>query len=232
LLNRHPEVEVILLARGGGSLEDLWCFNEEAVARAIFASRIPVISGVGHETDITIADFVADKRAPTPTAAAEIAVPKAEDLRAALNQWERQIRRSLQNFIDFRRQLLDDYSARLAQTMLGKVRDQRHQLTLQEERMQRQILHQLDFRRQLLDDYQQRLHTAMGSSLERVRQELRLLEVQIESLNVKKILGWGYSLTLKEGEVVRDAGQLQPGDRIETFYAKGKSQSSIESTEA
>ena len=128
--------DVVLLVRGGGSLEDLWNFNEASVARAIAASPVPVVSGVGHETDFTIADFVADLRASTPTAAAELAVPDVVALRTTLDQYERQVQRGLRHFIEFKRQVVDDYAGRLEQAWRQVLRHRRHELELLEARLQ------------------------------------------------------------------------------------------------
>lgn len=128
-------VDTVILARGGGSIEDLWNFNEEEVARAIVACPIPIITGIGHETDFTIADFVADERASTPTAAAEKSVPDKATLVQALVEYSRQLKRGLQYFIDFKRQILDDYNYRLEQAVLKNIRDKRHELALMETRL-------------------------------------------------------------------------------------------------
>ncbi|MEZ4827528.1 MAG: exodeoxyribonuclease VII large subunit [Bacteroidia bacterium] len=175
--------DVIILARGGGSIEDLWNFNEESVARAVAASGIPVISGIGHESDITIVDFVADVRASTPTAAAERAVPEKRAVEATLNEYERQIRHSLRYFIDFKRQVLDDYTHRLEQTMRQTLRNKRH--------------------------------------------ELDLLQATLRGLDVTDLLKKGYTLTLKDGEVQRDASNIHPGDKIETVFAEGRITSAV-----
>lgn len=136
-LQRAQEIgaDVIILGRGGGSLEDLWNFNEESVARAIRASEVPVISGVGHETDVTIADFVADLRASTPTAAAEHAVPDLQDLMDRLDGAEDQIKRSLRYFIDFKGQMLDEYSLRIEQSIRQFIRKKSHEVDLLESKL-------------------------------------------------------------------------------------------------
>lgn len=136
-LQRAQEIDadVIILGRGGGSLEDLWNFNEESVARAIRASTIPVISGVGHETDVTIADFVSDLRASTPTAAAEHAVPDLQDLLDRLDGAEDQIKRSLRYFIDFKGQMLDEYSLRIEQSIRQFIRKKSHEVDLLESKL-------------------------------------------------------------------------------------------------
>jgi exodeoxyribonuclease VII large subunit len=134
------EADVIILARGGGSIEDLWNFNEAEVAQAIYACRVPVITGIGHESDFTIADFVADLRASTPTAAAEHAVPDKEGILAALDEYEKQLRRNLQYFIDFKRQQLDDYSYRLEQAFLQFLRQKQHEIDVLEARLKGQDL--------------------------------------------------------------------------------------------
>ena len=134
-LNERSDLDLIILARGGGTLEDLWAFNDENVARTIFKSRLPVISAVGHETDFTISDFVADLRASTPTAAAELAVPDIMEIQHQLIEADLRLKRSLKNFIDFRRQILDDYSNRLANAVSKKITATRNELELMQSRL-------------------------------------------------------------------------------------------------
>lgn len=145
--------ELIILARGGGSLEDLWSFNEARVARAIAACALPIITGIGHETDITIADFAADVRASTPTAAAERAVPERAALEASLGEYERQLRNNLQYFINFKRQVLDDYANRLEQAIGQRLRESRQLLDLLQAKLQG-----LDMRKLLERGYTLTLH--------------------------------------------------------------------------
>ncbi len=129
-LAQEESLDVIILARGGGSLEDLWNFNEEIVAREVFASRIPVITGIGHETDFTISDFVADRRASTPTAAAEYAVPDQLALLQMLNEYKTQLQTGLQRFVDFKKQLLDDYTYRLHLAGKDIIQQKHHELNI------------------------------------------------------------------------------------------------------
>ncbi len=179
----QPEVDVIILGRGGGSLEDLWSFNEEAVARAIRDCPIPIVSGVGHETDFTIADFVADQRASTPTAAAEAVAPDMETVRYTLKEYERQLNRGLQYFIDFKRQILDDYSNRMEEAMRQFVRQKRH--------------------------------------------EVDLLASELKSHDQRQLLERGYTLTLKEGKVVRSAEEIKAGEVIDTVFMDGRKKSTV-----
>ncbi|MCI4666609.1 MAG: exodeoxyribonuclease VII large subunit [Bacteroidia bacterium] len=122
--------DVIILARGGGSMEDLWNFNEEEVARTLADISLPVVTGVGHETDVTIVDFVADLRTSTPTAAAEAVAPDLNSILHTVNEYEVQLKRSLQYFIDFKRQVLDDYESRLTERVQGTLRQKKHEVEL------------------------------------------------------------------------------------------------------
>lgn len=228
LLQKAPDIDVILLARGGGSLEDLWCFNEEVLARAVHACRIPVISGVGHETDVTIADFVADKRAATPTAAAELAVPVAAEVRTWMEDAAAQLRRNLRHYIENRRQLLDDYTHRLETRMQHQIDFQRQLLDRQADFLQRHIETDLNDRRRLLLEMQRGLETAMDQSLAQARHALEKLEVQLLALDARKVLERGYSVTEVEGVRILSADQVQPGDRLITHFHQGKTASIVE----
>jgi exodeoxyribonuclease VII large subunit len=230
-LNAIPGIDVILLARGGGSLEDLWCFNEERVARAIVASEVPVISGVGHETDTTIADFVADLRAATPTAAAEQAVPLAFDLRASLSQIEQQMGRSLQHFIEVRQQMLDDYQRQMEATLLHQLSSARQQTEHLEGQLRSTILGTISLKRQTMDEMAHRLESAATGLIDKQRNALQMMELQLKSFDFRDVLSRGFSITTLAGKPVLDAASLAEQDEITTYYHQGKSVSSVKKTE-
>lgn len=201
-LNQQVAPDVILLARGGGSIEDLWAFNDENLARAIAASAAPVITGVGHETDFTIADFVADLRAPTPTAAAELATPNRPDLLNDLNQT----------------------ALRLTQWLRSRLSAERQQLGLLKNRLSlRSPAALVRSQRQSLDEAERRLATALDYRLRERQLQLTSLSRRLESLNPLAILQRGYAaLTTAEGRAVRSIAQLQPGDELHARLADGR----------
>lgn len=201
--------DVVILGRGGGSIEDLWNFNEEAVARAIAACPIPVISGVGHETDFTIADFVADKRASTPTAAAEMSVPDRATLLEQVDTYANRLRQGLRYYIDFKRQVLDDYSARLEQN----------------------LKYFIEFKRQILADYERQLQRNIRQGHQAQLHQLDLLESRLKALDVHDTLRRGFTLTLKDGQIQRKAGDLKSEDEIETVFASGRIRSKVSAEE-
>jgi exodeoxyribonuclease VII large subunit len=191
-LNSLPDLDLIILARGGGSIEDLWAFNDEGVARAIFASRYPVISGVGHETDFTIADFVADLRAPTPTGAAELATPiTKEELRAALQGAE----------------------AQLAELINRQLEDLKQALQLAQSELRRsspllRILNNI----QRLDELQGRLERAIQQQLQRKQNYLANAGDRLASLNPQAVLKRGYAIITDQatGQIISHTRQAVP----------------------
>lgn len=197
----REDVEVIILARGGGSIEDLWCFNDERVARAIRRSRVPVVSGVGHEIDFTIADFAADVRAPTPSAAAELVVP---DRHALLNTLKADEMRLL----------------RCAKQLLGRVGDRVQALVHRLNRahpgakLQQQV--------QRLDDLEMRLRRGWEMRLARSQQRLLLAQRGLDAISPLATLERGYAIvTGPDGRALMDAAEVRPGDTIEARLKRG-----------
>lgn len=208
-----PGLDVLVVGRGGGSLEDLWCFNDEQVVRAIFASRIPVVSAVGHEIDVTLSDLVADVRALTPTEAAELAVPSSEELLQGLHTIRRRLATSLR---------ASAANAKARFTALAGSRALRRPLD---------IVHD---RSRLIDELEVRLRRTIEQEQIRSRDRIAHLAERLEALSPLAVLHRGYSVTesLDHGDVIRRADQLTPGDRILTRLANGKVVSQVESAEA
>ena len=201
--NARAECDVLLLVRGGGSLEDLWQFNEESVARAIRASAIPVVVGVGHETDFTIADFAADQRAPTPTAAAELVSPSRLQLAALLAESARRLAREMRRRLAYAAQGLDACSRRLVHPR-----------------------ERLRAHGSLLAQLSARLGFSFVHRLRACEARLARLQAGLAGLDPAAVLGRGYSITYGEsGAVLRDAREVKPGERLRTRLASGEIES-------
>lgn len=200
-LNENGECDVLLVGRGGGSIEDLWAFNEEMVARAIVASRIPVISCVGHEVDFTIADFVADLRAPTPSAAAELAVPVREELVLQLEDLRNRLSQALSCGQEVRR-------SALRKLMLSPAIQYPQKALLQPGR---DALSALESRRAM----------AMERRLEKARHRLEAASGMLRTLNPEGVLERGYAIVQNKGKMATSAAQIAPGDVLTLRMADG-----------
>lgn len=200
--NRHSLGDIVVLARGGGSIEDLWCFNDEGLARAIVASRLPVISAVGHEIDFTIADFVADLRAPTPSAAAEIVSGHWVDAIGRLRDSDSRLRNAIVRDLRTRKIQLDHLSARLISPR-DRLREQA----------------------QRCDELALRLERAMRTRLERGRAGLDRIGAQLDALSPLRVLERGYSIVKESGasgRVLRSVSQISSGQRIQVVFHDGE----------
>jgi exodeoxyribonuclease VII large subunit len=207
-VSARAEVEVVILARGGGSIEDLWAFNEEVVARAVRASAVPVIVGVGHESDFTIADFAADLRAPTPTAAAEFAAPERLGLLETLRQKQVRMQQLARAMLRARAQRLD-YAVRAIATPRAPVR------ALQAR----------------LDSMRARLAVVRGNLLRARAARLEAAALALRTLDPRQVVGRGYALVRDEQDrLVTDAGQLRQGQPLQVELASGFARVRVEST--
>ena len=204
--NEENSCDVIIIGRGGGSIEDLWAFNSETLARAIAASRIPVISAVGHETDFTIADFVADRRAPTPSAAAELAVPNIADVKSELAAKRKQLHAAYQGRIQLERIKLEQFKTKPCLQNMRYVLD--------EQRM----------RVATLGDKAQQLYSL---HLQTQRAKLQSTAVKLEALSPLKVLARGYSVVKKDGKTVYSAVQVSKGDAVEIQFSEGSVEATI-----
>ena len=200
-------VDTIIVGRGGGSIEDLWAFNEEKVARAIFECRTPIISAVGHEVDFTIADFVADLRAPTPSAAAELAVDDMAQVMYTLSSYQERFQRDMREEIEFQRVRLGQYQMRL-------------KYLSPESRLRE--------RRQTLVDFEDTLRRAMDNKLQQYRHRLGIYLERYQGLSPLAKLNQGYSFVADtDGRGITSVSQVKPGDRVEISVTDGVIQAEV-----
>lgn len=194
-------VDTIIVGRGGGSIEDLWAFNEEKVARAIFECRTPIISAVGHETDFTIADFAADLRAPTPSAAAELAVDDFAQVMHTLDNYRERFRRDMRERIEYQKVRLEQYKLRLKYlSPESRLRDNR----------------------QILADYDDALRSAMKNKLQQYRHRLGIYLERYQGMSPLAKLNQGYSFVAdQDGRGIISVEQVKPGDRVEISVTDG-----------
>jgi exodeoxyribonuclease VII large subunit len=245
-VNLSKTIEVIILARGGGSIEDLWPFNEEIVARAIAASRIPVISAVGHETDTTISDFVADLRAPTPSAAAELVIGKKSEFAHTLQSLSKRLdsclksrllyfrnranlaiqHRAIAGFpqkIKTQQQMVDEYEVRLRNGLIRYSQLQQRRLLLSQQKMSpAQLRHLIEIKRSSLMDLFNRMQNGLQRRIHAVRRAMERCDGKLDSLSPLAVLERGYSITsTPEGAILKNAEQTAPGQLIRVRLHRG-----------
>jgi exodeoxyribonuclease VII large subunit len=222
LSDKLPKIDVILLVRGGGSLEDLWAFNDEALARAIADSPIPIIVGVGHETDFTIADFVADVRAPTPTAAAELVSASQQTWLNALDLMQDRLKSTANRYIDSQNQRLDRAQARLGRPS-SWLAQQRQQLHSHQQHLKFAVKGQVASQRQQVMSLQTQWPNQVKSALSRMQERLARSERGLALLDPQLVLQRGYAWLADEaGTTVVDAAQVQAGQALRATLAKGQ----------
>ncbi len=229
LLNDRGGFDVLIVGRGGGSIEDLWCFNEEVVARAIHRSKIPVISAVGHEIDFTIADFVADARAATPSAAAEMVVERRDALEALLDQYARRLTAALrEQLMEIRTRLVAAAGSYVFQEPRHLV--DRHRRTVYEcaLRMNHAGGGAVREGQQRMDEILVRMQHAVTAAHRAGTEDVKRLQVQLRAMNPHAVLDRGYSVTTDPaGKVIREACEVQPGQRLLTRVAEGTIESEV-----
>jgi exodeoxyribonuclease VII large subunit len=218
---RRNEVDVLIVCRGGGSLEDLWPFNEEVVARAIAACPIPVVSGVGHETDFSIADFVADLRAPTPTAAATAASPDREALAAHLAKTRMQLAREMRRGLEQRMQLVDALARHLV-TPAERLKRMVEALAALRSRLARALQPALRDRGTTVASARERLHSRLELAMRDRRSRVAAAAAALSHLDPGQVLARGYAIVrAADGSVVRSSAQIEVDDAIDLRFATG-----------
>ena len=251
IANQRNEVDVLIVGRGGGTLEDLWCFNEEAVARAIFGSRLPIVSAVGHEVDITIADFVADVRAATPSQAAELVSQDTQRWFDALNQYERRLRQGMQQLqsnaqhrieqltakliqnhpkytLQQQAQYLDQLTMRLQKEMTAHLNQSVNRVTHAQQTLMRcNPKHRIDLQQSHLHNLATRLNQAQINTMSNAQTELKRLAGLLNSVSPLATLSRGYSITKHGNEIIVAPSQVRSGDEITTQLKQGEIRSIV-----
>ncbi|HKA38542.1 MAG TPA: exodeoxyribonuclease VII large subunit [Burkholderiales bacterium] len=230
LAGARRECDVLIVCRGGGSIEDLWAFNEEIVARAIVACPVPVVSGVGHETDFTIADFAADRRAPTPTAAAEMACPSREEMSQLLAHSARRLLRVATRVLEDRMQRLDYLSRRLVHPG-EKIRGQLSELRHIAKRFFGAWERGLEDMRSEAAELARRLREGGRRRLDITASLLARLDAHVQHMNPQAVLERGYSITEAAGGIVRDASRLAVGENVSITLARGRVSAEVKKKE-
>jgi exodeoxyribonuclease VII large subunit len=221
IASERAEVDALIVCRGGGSLEDLWAFNDERVVRAIVAASMPVVCGVGHETDVTLADFAADLRAPTPTAAAELIAPTRQSGLDALDAIQAAMTRRVHNLLDTQSQRLDRAAMRLSRPGQN-VRRQAEQLALLAHRLAHQLPHAMQIHRAHLDRLAASLAHARRAPLDRERHRLDAYAARLRALDPKQVLARGYAwLSDGSGTAVMSVRQLTIGASLQAVLDDG-----------
>lgn len=251
LAMKREECDVLILCRGGGSIEDLWAFNEEIVAHAIHNCSIPIVTGIGHETDFTIADFVADVRAPTPTGAAQIVSPNVQEISNHLRHLSHRMQQGLQRGIERRMQMIDLLTHRLLHPGERILNQMKHLHHLRE-RLSHAWLRQTEARRWQLNDCDRRLRTstpnvpllrrqqtdlalrlrrAINYRIEILQNNLQHQQAHLAHLNPQSVLARGYSITYTaDGQILRSWKQIHAGDNIRMVFAEGWAKARVTET--
>ena len=226
--NNYKHVDVMIVGRGGGSIEDLWCFNDETLVKTIYSSKIPIISAVGHESDFTLCDFVADKRAPTPSAAAELAVPNGHDIYGILSLRRENMCRIIQSKIDNYKSRVDKYkTSRALSNPMSFILDKQKDFAQLEKDFFDCKDEYFKNKQEDINEVSQKLLLSANRNVDKNRNRLGILAGKLSSLDPLKVVSKGYSVVYNEGNVVKNIKQVKVGDTIKINLCDGVIQSEV-----